>query len=151
MKIITDPPKIFAVKNYFTGRFGLSEKHFDDLIFIEYWEKVYVLDASSKYPVLERKKFYGAGLLLMADFDLKIPANLAMTCFRKKDLKKNFIELSRKDVQSLYNNLPVPVSVVQGKFLEKGIVLVCLKDRVVCSAFFENSVLKINSGQDLQD
>jgi hypothetical protein len=148
MCIITNKDTIQEIKSYFNENFGVSNDVFENYVFVRFKNKVYLLAKTKLLKKIRPKKLYGAGLLLFADFRNKIPANLGLAWFKRKYVSKNFVVLKPNQVAQLYKGTPIDLKyVVESKIkTEKGLIVVCMGQFVVASAWLDNKQLKINSG-----
>ncbi|MDO8428803.1 MAG: hypothetical protein Q7S92_06350 [Candidatus Diapherotrites archaeon] len=150
MRELRDLNKIKEIRKYFLERFGIFEHFFANYLFLEHFEKVFLLYKSKDFEKVNKSKLFGTPFMLLADFYKKIPANLALTFFKRNQIQKNWIEVDFVQAQEFMKGKNLDLKNIKKKssVLSNGCVIVFFKDFIVGSGIMEKTEIKLNSGKE---
>lgn len=129
--------------NYLDSRFGIDGSFFDNFLFVVSGRSVSIIYKTKEtQKIIEnqmRQSFtISFGIEIFSNYKEYRPSTLGFSSFAKKQIKQNFVELTREQTNAYFSGKVIDVKNIKNKYLLSSGFVACLFGKnIVGTAFFD--------------
>lgn len=129
--------------NYLNSRFGIDSSFFDNFLFVISKRSVsiiYKTKETEKIIVNQMRQNFtiSFGIEIFSNYKEYKPSTLGFSSFEKKQIKLNFVELTREQTNAYFSGKVIDIVDIKNKnLLSSGFVACIFKNNIIGTAFFD--------------